>query len=325
MTDPQPSVAVIGAGTIGRSFARLFAVSGYDVTVWDPRGDLAEVVAGVRAEVATDARVEAADAGSADPDLVGSGIAAERRRIGSVEAADSLEAAVASAGFVQESGPEDPEEKPRLFARLAEAAPSTAVLATSSSTIPASHLAADLPAEAAARVIVGHPFNPPHLMPLVEVVPAPTTSADTVARTVGFYRSCGREPVVLRREVPGFVGNRLQAALMKEAIALVENGVVTAGELDAVMRNSLGLRWAAVGQFAGMHLGGGEAGIRGFMAHIGPSLTGLEPLPLELGDEALEEVFGQVEDAYGTSPSTEDAAERDRIQRAVLTARGQEE
>ena len=292
MTDPQPSVAVIGAGTIGRSFARLFAVSGYDVTVWDPRGDLAEVVAGVRAEVATDARAEAADAGSADPDLVGSGIAAERRRTGSVEAAASLEAAV---------------------------------FATSSSTIPASHLAGDLPAEAAARVIVGHPFNPPHLMPLVEVVPAPTTSADTVARTVGFYRSCGREPVVLRREVPGFVGNRLQAGLMKEAIALVENGVVTAGELDAVMRNSLGLRWAAVGQFAGMHLGGGEAGIRGFMAHLGPSLTGLEPLPLELGDEALEEVFGQVEDAYGTSPSTEDAAERDRIQRAVLTARGQEE
>ncbi|MDH5147664.1 3-hydroxyacyl-CoA dehydrogenase NAD-binding domain-containing protein [Brevibacterium casei] len=323
MTDPQPSVAVIGAGTIGRSFARLFAVSGYDVTVWDPRGDLAEVVAGVRAEVATDARVEAADAGSADPDLVGSGIAAERRRIGSVEAADSLEAAVASAGFVQESGPEDPEEKPRLFARLAEAAPAQAVLATSSSTIPASLIASDLPDAVAARIIVGHPFNPPHLMPLVEVVPSLRTSADTVAAAVAFYRSCGREPVVLRREVRGFVGNRLQNALMKEAVALVENGVVTAAELDAVMRNSLGLRWAAVGQFAGMHLGGGSAGIRGFMHHIGPSFAAIDPLPLDLGDEAMEQVYAQVEDAYGTTPSAAAAAERDRIQRAVLQARGQ--
>ena len=325
MSAPISSAAVIGAGTIGRSFARLFAASGYDVTVWDPRGDLAEVVAAIRAEARTDARAEVADADSADPDLVGSGIVAERLRTGTVEAAESLEAAVASAGFVQESGPEDPEEKPRLFADLAAAAPDSAVLATSSSTIPASLISADLPAEAAARVIVGHPFNPPHLMPLIEVVPSPATSADTVARVVEFYRSCGREPVVLHREVPGFVGNRLQNALMKEAIALVENGVVTAGELDAVMRNSLGLRWAAVGQFAGMHLGGGEAGIRGFMAHIGPSLTSLDALPLDLGDAAMEEVYGQVEDAYGTRPSAEAAAERDRIQRAVLRARGQAE
>lgn len=299
------TAAVIGAGTIGRSFARLFAASGHPVRVWDPRDDLAEVVAGIRADVAADLADRPGQTG------------------GEIESADTLEEAVASAGFVQESGPEDPVEKPKLFARLAEAAPAQAVLATSSSTIPASLIASDLPDAVAARIIVGHPFNPPHLMPLVEVVPSLRTSADTVAAAVAFYRSCGREPVVLRREVRGFVGNRLQNALMKEAVALVENGVVTAAELDAVMRNSLGLRWAAVGQFAGMHLGGGEAGIRGFMHHIGPSFAAIDPLPLDLGDEAMEQVYAQVEDAYGTTPSAAAAAERDRIQRAVLAARGQ--
>ncbi|MFE2654937.1 3-hydroxyacyl-CoA dehydrogenase NAD-binding domain-containing protein [Brevibacterium sp. NPDC059310] len=319
------TVAVIGAGTIGRSFARLFAGSGYDVIVVDPRDDLAEVVAGIRADVRTDVAARAAAAEERDPDLVGSdlGETAARARTGTVDLADSLEEAVASAGFVQESGPEDPDEKPLLFARIAAAAPAEAVLATSSSTIPASHIAGALPAEAAARVIVGHPFNPPHLMPLVEVVPSPVTSAETLTRAVEFYRSCGREPVVLAREVRGFVGNRLQNALLKEAIALVENGVVTAADLDAVMRNSLGLRWAAVGQFEGMHHGGGEAGIRGFMHHIGPAFAAIDDLPLDLGDEAMETVFAQVEDAYGTTPSPAAAAERDRIQRAVLRARGQ--
>lgn len=301
------AVAVIGAGTIGRSFAFLFARSGHAVRVFDPRDDLAEVVAALQAEVSADAASE---------DMV----AAE---IGSIELAETVEAAVAEAVFVQESGPEDPESKPVLFARIAAAAPAEAVLATSSSTIPASLIAEQLTAEAAARVLVGHPFNPPHLMPLVEVVPSPATGADAVERAVEFYRSCGREPVVLAREVRGFVGNRLQNALMKEAISLVQNGVITAGGLDAVMKNSLGLRWSAVGQFEGMHLGGGEAGIRGFIDHIGPSFAAIEELPVDVDPAAMGEVFAQVEQAFGPHPSAEAAAERDRIQRAVLDARGQ--
>lgn len=210
------TVAVIGAGTIGRSFAFLFARSGYTVRVFDPRPDLAEVVAGLQADVTADASA-------------GDELASE---VGTVEFAESVESAVTGVVFVQESGPEDPESKPVLFSQIAEAAPAGAVFATSSSTIPASTIAAALPESAASRVIVGHPFNPPHLMPLVEVVPSPQTSQETVDAAVEFYRSCGREPVVLGREIRGFVGNRLQNALMKEAISLVQNGVVSAEGLD---------------------------------------------------------------------------------------------
>ncbi|MDN6603742.1 3-hydroxyacyl-CoA dehydrogenase NAD-binding domain-containing protein [Brevibacterium sp.] len=300
-------VAVIGAGTIGRSFAWLFARAGYSVQIFDPRGDLAEQVTELQADVSADAAAH-------------NMLASE---LGTLSLAESVEAAVAEVSFVQESGPEDPQTKPKLFAQIAAAAPADAVFATSSSTIPASLIARHLPAQAAARVIVGHPFNPPHLMPLVEVVPAPATSPDTVERALEFYRSCGREPVALNREVRGFVGNRLQNALMKEAISLVENGVISAPDLDAVMKNSLGLRWSAVGQFEAMHLGGGDAGIRGFMHHIGRSFAQIGELPLDLSDEGMAEVYAQVEQAYGQTPSEAGAEARDRTQRAVLEIRGQ--
>src|SRR5699024_5723055 len=302
------TVAVIGAGAIGRSFAYLFARSGCTVRVFAPREDLGEVVAGLQAAVTADASAR---------NQVAS-------QIGTVEESETVEAAVDGASFVQESGPEDAGAKPELFARIAEAADAEAVLATSSSTIPASSIAEHLDAEAAARVLVGHPFNPPHLMPLIEVVPSPVTSSAAIEAAVEFYRSCGREPVVIRKEIRGFVGNRLQNALMREAISLVQNGVVSAPELDAVMRNSLGLRWSAVGVFVGMHFRGGEAGIRGFMDHIGPAFAAIEDLPVDVDPAAMEEVFEQVEQAYGQTPTAKAAAARYRVQRAVLGAREQD-
>ena len=217
------TVAVIGAGVIGLSWARLFAEHGMTVRVTDPRPDLADVV----------------------PD--------------GVLVASSVAEAVRDADFVQENGPENLGFKKALFAELVREAPEHALLLSSSSAIPSTAFAEGIDGS---RVLIGHPFNPPHVIPLVEVVPGEQTSEESVLSAVEFYRSLGRTPVVERKEIPGFVGNRLQAALSREAAYLVEQGVVTPADLDAVVTNSLGLRWATVGPFLGAHLGGGPGGYR---------------------------------------------------------------
>ncbi|MGO1711719.1 3-hydroxyacyl-CoA dehydrogenase NAD-binding domain-containing protein [Corynebacterium variabile] len=289
---------MIGAGTIGQSRTRLFASHGMTVTVFDPRPDLADVVDQIRTE-----------SGVGDPRLV--------------RMADSLADAVADADLIQENGPERPEVKQELFADIAASAPDHAVFATSSSAITASVIAEAMPADQAARVIVGHPFNPPHLMPLVEVVPGAHTTEDTVERSLAFYASVGRRPVRLHKESTGFVGNRLQNAVLREAVYLVEEGIVDAADLDDAVKNSLGLRWSAVGPLEGMHLGGGEGGLRGFMKHIGPSFASIPPATPDMGTEGMEPVFTQVEAAYGQPPRAELVEKRDWVQEAVLGVTGQ--
>ena len=223
--------------------------------------------------------------------------------------------------LVQESGPERPDAKAALFVELAEAAASDALLVSSSSAILPTRIAADLSDDAAARMLIGHPFNPPHIMPLVEIVPGERTAQGSVARALEIYRAYGREPVALAREARGFVGNRLQNAILREAVHLVQTGVVDAEGLDAVVKGSLGLRWAAVGRFEGMHLGGGEHGLRGFMEHIGPSFAAIDLHEPDLADDGMAEVFEQAEDAYGLPPRPEIARERDRIQEEILQLR----
>ncbi|MGO1948471.1 MAG: 3-hydroxyacyl-CoA dehydrogenase NAD-binding domain-containing protein [Mycobacteriaceae bacterium] len=289
---------MIGAGTIGQSRTRLFASHGMTVTVFDPRPDLADVVDQIRTE-----------SGVGDPRLV--------------RMADSLADTVADADLIQENGPERPEVKQELFADIAASAPDHAVFATSSSAITASVIAEAMPADQAARVIVGHPFNPPHLMPLVEVVPGAHTTEDTVERSLAFYASVGRRPVRLHKESTGFVGNRLQNAVLREAVYLVEEGIVDAADLDDAVKNSLGLRWSAVGPLEGMHLGGGEGGLRGFMKHIGPSFASIPPATPDMGTEGMEPVFTQVEAAYGQPPRAELVEKRDWVQEAVLGVTGQ--
>jgi len=272
------TVAVVGAGVIGLSWARLFVEHGLTVLVTDPRPDLAEVV----------------------PD--------------GVRVAGSVAEAVRDADFVQENGPENLEFKKNLFAELVRVAPEHALLLSSSSAIPSTAFAEGIDGS---RILIGHPFNPPHVIPLVEVVPGAQTSEESVQRAVEFYRTLGRAPVVERKEIPGFVGNRLQAALSREAAYLVEQGVVTPADLDAVVTNSLGLRWATVGPFLGAHLGGGPGGYRHLAEHIGKSMQGLE-----LGSPSgnPEKLIKAVEDAYGSSTYSALAETRDRRQLAVLTA-----
>jgi ketoreductase RED1 len=271
-------VAVIGAGVIGLSLAKLFVEHGMTVSVTDPRPDLADVV----------------PAG--------------------VQVAASVAEAVRDADFVQENGPENLEFKKSLFAELVREAPEHALLLSSSSAIPSTAFTEGIDGS---RVLIGHPFNPPHVIPLVEVVPGRQTSEESVAKAVEFYRSLGRTPVVERKEIPGFVGNRLQAALSREAAYLVEQGVVTPEDLDAVVTNSLGIRWATVGPFLGAHLGGGPGGYRHLAEHIGKSMQGLT---LGTPSDNPEKLIEAVESAYGSSTYSALAETRDRKQLAVLTA-----
>lgn len=288
-------VAVVGAGTIGLSWARLFAAYGAPVRIFDPRPDLAEVCAGIVAEA---------------PECEGL-----------LSVARSLGDAVDGVRLVQESGPEDPAVKTQLFADLAEYAPAEALLVSSSSAITASTIAARMTDADAARVLIAHPFNPPHVMPLVEIVPGEWTAAESVERALAIYRRCGKEPVVLRAEAAGFVGNRLQNAVLREAVALVQRGVVSPADVDAVVRNSLGLRWAAVGPFEGMHMGGGGQGFRGFMEHIGPSFAAIDIHEPDMSAEGMAPVIAQVEEAYGPHASAEAIRRRDAIQAGVLRLR----
>ncbi|MFI6370081.1 SDR family NAD(P)-dependent oxidoreductase [Streptomyces sp. NPDC050546] len=305
MTRAFRTAAVIGAGTIGLSWATLFAAHGLTVKVTDPRPDLAEAVA------------EALDRNA--PQLAARGLdvtdLADRVRI----AADVAEA-VRDADVVQENGPERVEFKRDLFATLVREAPDHALLLSSSSAIPSSAFTRELPDEAAARVLIGHPFNPPHLVPLVEVVPGERTGEDAVQDAVDFYTSVGRTPVVERKEIPGFVGNRLQNALSREAVYLVEQGVVTPEDLDKVMTNSLGLRWATVGPFLGAHLGGGPGGYRHLVQHIGTSMRQMELGMPSQNKEEQERLIEAVEKAYGSSTYPELTETRDRRQLAVLSA-----
>jgi 3-hydroxyacyl-CoA dehydrogenase len=238
-------VAVVATGVIGAGWATLFLARGLDVAATDPAPGAEDAL-----RRAVEAQWPAMEALGLSP-----GASPDRLRF-----AASPEAAVEGARFVQENGPERLDLKRDLFRRLDEAAPADAVLATSSSTITASEIQGAC-ARHPERVVLGHPFNPPHLIPLVEVAGGRGTSAEAVERALGFYRAVGKHPIHLRREVRGHVANRLQAALWQEAFHLVATGVASVADVDAAIAHGPGLRWALLGPFLNLHLSGGAGGI----------------------------------------------------------------
>lgn len=301
----QSTVAVVGAGTIGLGWAALFAARGLQVRVSDPRDDLGRAVRESMPMLAESLAVPAGEL------------------LDRITIAD-LPEAVDDVDLVQETGPEKLEFKQDLFARVGELAPERAVLASSSSGIVASDIAAQLPDEVAARLLVAHPFNPPQVVPLVEIVPGGRTAEQTVRSAFDFYRQLGKTPVRLHKEVSGFVANRLQSAVMREAFSLVLDGVVDVAELDAVMKASLGGRWATVGPFESFHLGGGPGGIRHMLEHLGP---GMERRWDDLGrphmsPDNVAALAERTEATYGAGPDVyrSRARERDRKQNAVNRA-----
>ena len=233
------TVAVVGAGLIGRAWAVVFARAGWAVRLSDPHGPTLDAAPGLIRD-----ELDALHAHGLADDPAG---AAAR-----VGVAGSLAEAVAGAGFVQENGPETVEAKQALFAELDRLAPPDAVLASSTSAIVASCFTEGL--DGRARCLVGHPVNPPHLIPLVEVCGAPWTGPAAIERARAVYRGVGQVAVTVNREVEGFVLNRLQGALLAEAFRLVGEGVMSAEDLDETVRNGLGLRWSFLGPFATIEL-----------------------------------------------------------------------
>jgi 3-hydroxyacyl-CoA dehydrogenase len=267
----MPAVAIVGTGLIGRSWAIVFARAGWDVRITDPS---AEQLAAVPGLIRKGLDELAAHGLANDPEAAAH----------LVFPAASLEAAVEGVDLVQENGPELPEVKRELFAELDRLTPETAIMASSTSAIVASRFTEGLSHRG--RCLVAHPVNPPHLVPLVELCGAPWTDRSTIERARAIYASVGQVPIVVNREVEGFVLNRLQGALLAEAIRLVADGVVTPYDLDKTVKDGLGLRWSFMGPFETIELNA-PGGIADYCARYGGfyrRLTADAPKP-EVWDE----------------------------------------
>ena len=296
-------VAIVGTGLIGSSWAACFLAHGLDVIATDP------------APGAEDNARQYIDA--AWPALAKIGLApgASTSRL---EFTGDLKGAVASADLVQENAPEREPIKIKLFAEMDSILPPPAILASSTSGIPMSRIQSDC--EHPERCVTGHPFNPPHLIPLVEVVGGAKTSAEAIERTMHFYTAMGKRALHIRKEVPGHVANRLAAALYREVAYLIDQDVVSVADVDAAVCMGPGLRWALMGPNLIYHLGGGPGGIHHFFEHFSGGMTALwaDLGSPELGPELQKKIVdGVLEEVDGRSIE-ELSQERDKLIMGLL-------
>jgi carnitine 3-dehydrogenase len=302
MADAPRTVELLGGGVIGGGWAARFALNGVDVRLYDPAPDAERAVG----EMLENAR-------RALRRLTLAPLPEE----GSVTLVASPEEAVDGAEFVQESAPEREGLKRELLAAASRAAGPDVVFASSTSGLLPSRLQADMVGPE--RLTVGHPFNPVYLLPLVELCAGEQTAPETLERAAAVYRSLGMRPLVVRREVDAFVADRLLEALWREALWLVADDVATVEEVDDAIRFGAGLRWAAMGSFLTYRIAGGEAGMRHFMEHFGPSLelpwTKLTDVP-ELSEELLDRIVAQSDAQAGGR----DVRELERIRDDCLVA-----
>jgi L-gulonate 3-dehydrogenase len=274
------TVAIIGSGLIGRAWGMIFARAGWQVRLWDPMEGVAAKAVGLCAEGLKDL---AAHGLCDDP----AGAAAR------ISACVTLEEAAAQADFIQENGPETLEVKRDLFARLDAAAPAKAIIASSSSAIRASLFTEGLAGRA--RCLIGHPVNPPHLIPLVELSGADWTSLETMGRARAVYDAIGQVPITVLKEIEGFILNRLQGALLAEAFKLASEGYVTPEDLDRTVADGLGLRWSFLGPFATIEMNA-PGGIQDYCDRYTGFYKRLaaEPAPPEVyGAEAVSAIMAQ--------------------------------
>jgi 3-hydroxyacyl-CoA dehydrogenase len=304
---PIRRIAIIGTGVIGASWAALFLAKGHDV-------------------VATDVAPNAEEAlkrfiSNAWPALERLGLApgASQNRLSFTA---SLADAVKGVDLVQENGPEKIDFKTALYRQLDELLDSDVIIASSSSGLTMSEIQSAC-AIHPERCVIGHPFNPPHLVPLVEIVGGAKTSENTIARVADFYTSLGKRTVRLNKEVPGHVANRLQAALAREVYHLVADGVVSVADVDTALCWGPGLRWGIMGQVMLNHLGGGQGGIEHFFQQFtGPmsawwKVLGSPQLTPEVQKKLIDGVHAEV----GSRSIDELAAERDEVLLGLIELR----
>jgi len=259
---PIRRITIIGTGVIGASWAAQYLARGFDVVASDP----APSAEGQLRKYIDDAwRLLT---------VIGLTPGASRDRLSFIA---NMQDALANSDFVQENAPERPDFKIKLFSEMDDATPPDSIIASSSSGITASVMQSKC--KHAERILVGHPFNPPHVIPLVEVVGGTKTSPEAMERAITFYASIGKKPILLHKELPGHVGNRLQTALYREVMYLIQQGVLTVADADDVVSYGPGLRWGVMGPSLQWHLGGGAGGIKHFMEHLmDPMAAGFQHL-----------------------------------------------
>jgi L-gulonate 3-dehydrogenase len=252
-------IAIVGSGLIGRAWATIFASHGFDVALHDVKQEVAKAAL---AHIGRNLR-----------ELAGHGLVDDPKgALARISIARDLADALKGAALAQENGPETIEAKKALFVQMDALAPATTILASSTSFIIASRFAEGL--KGRGRCLVAHPVNPPHLVPIVELAPAPFTDAAVVERARKIYEKAGQVPILLRKEKPGFVLNRLQAVLLAEAFRLVGEGVASPQDIDKTIRDGLGLRWSFMGPFETIELNA-PGGIPDYCARYGTSLASM--------------------------------------------------
>ncbi|MFH2110146.1 MAG: 3-hydroxyacyl-CoA dehydrogenase NAD-binding domain-containing protein [Candidatus Bathyarchaeota archaeon] len=301
MIEGVKRVALVGSGLIGQGWAALFALNGYSVVMQDLSEErLGEAKARAVHHIGT-----LVDAG------LGKNARAAAKRL---ETTTSLGEALEGADYVQESVFESLSVKCPLYAEMDRLAPRDVVLASSTSGLLMTDIARDMRMHPE-RAIVAHPWNPVHLVPLVELSPGKKTGAKTIETTYKVMEDIGRVPVVLKKEAPGFIANRLSAVLWREALNLVDQGVATVEDVDKALRAGPGIRWAIMGPYMTYHLGGGKGGIEYLMRHIGVSKSKwMETMATwtETPESVVQKAIDGVDEMVGGKSLEELEAWRDR-------------
>jgi len=255
---PVHRIAIVGTGVIGASWAAQYLARGFDVVATDPAPN-----------AETNLRKYVGEAWELLTEI-GLAPGASRDRL---VFTTNMKEALAKVDFVQENGPERPDFKIKLFADMDDATPPDSIIASSSSSLTMSVIQSGC--KRPQRCVIGHPFNPPHIIPLVEVVGGDKTSPEVIQQAMKFYAAIGKKPIHLHKALPGHVANRLQAALYREVIYLIEQGVLSVGDADIAVSYGPGLRWGVMGPSLQWHVGGGQGGIQHFMEHLMEPLAGM--------------------------------------------------